>query len=173
MWSTYITCKETQCNRQYLIIDAPPWISNKLIIPYTTIFCWIHQLLNIFFIAKFYSIVEDRKMTCTQGRLDYDWIYSLKILAHFRSKVLENFRHYVTQINYLTGAIISETYIRHILRMNIFNDYTILHSMLLYFAAYSYNFRPSPTSHPPSVCTYSLAYFQKGKSTVLTNFGEF
>jgi hypothetical protein len=67
-------------------------------------------------------------MTCTQGRLDYDYIYSLKILAHFRSKVLEDFPHYVTQINCLTGAIISETYIRHILRMNIFNDYTNLHT---------------------------------------------
>jgi hypothetical protein len=31
-------------------------------------------------------------------------------LAHFRSKVLEDFPHYVTQINCLTGAIISETY---------------------------------------------------------------
>ncbi len=41
----------------------------------------------------------------------------------FRSKVLEDFPHY-TQINCLTGAIISETCIRHILRMNIFNDYT-------------------------------------------------
>ncbi len=51
-------------------------------------------------------------MTCTQGRLDYDWIYSLKTLAHFRSKVLEDFPHYVTQINCLTGAIIA----RHILR---------------------------------------------------------
>ncbi len=71
--------------------------------------------------------VEDRKMTCTQGQLDYDWIYSLKILAHFWSKVLEDFHHYVTQINCLTGATISETYIRHILRMNIFNDYMILH----------------------------------------------
>ena len=40
---------------------------------------------------------------------------------------MEDFPHYVTQINCLTGAIISETYIRHILRMNIFNDYTILH----------------------------------------------
>jgi len=62
------------------------------------------------------SIVEDRKMMCTQGLRDYDWIYSLKILAHFRSKVLEDFLHYVTQINCLTGAIISETYIWHILR---------------------------------------------------------
>ncbi len=74
------------------------------------------------------SPVEDRKMTCTQGRLDYDWIYSLKILAHFRSKVLVDFHHSVKQINCLTGAIISETYIRHILWMNIFNDYTILHT---------------------------------------------
>jgi hypothetical protein len=40
---------------------------------------------------------------------------------------LVDFHHSVTQINCLTGAIISETYIRHILRMNIFNDYTILH----------------------------------------------
>ncbi len=54
--------------------------------------------------------VEDRKMMCTQGLRDYDSIYSLKILAHFRSKVLEDFPHYVTQINCLTGAIISETY---------------------------------------------------------------
>jgi hypothetical protein len=37
------------------------------------------------------------------------------------------FHHSITQINSLTGAIISETYIRHILRMNIINDYTILH----------------------------------------------
>ncbi len=66
-------------------------------------------------------------MMCTQGLRDYDWNYSLKILAHFRSKVLEDFPHYVTQINCLTGAKISETYIRHILRINIFNDYTILH----------------------------------------------
>jgi hypothetical protein len=75
--------------------------------------------------------VEDRKMTCRQGRLDYDWIYSLKILAHFRSKVLVDFHHSVTQINCLTDAIISETYIWHILRMNIFNDYTILHTKLI------------------------------------------
>jgi hypothetical protein len=54
-------------------------------------------------------------------------IFSLKTLAPFRSKVLVDFLHYVTQINCLTGAIISETYIRHISRMNIFNDYTILH----------------------------------------------
>ncbi len=72
-------------------------------------------------------------MMCTQGLRDYDWIYSLKIpvLAHFRSKVLEDFPHYVTQINCLTVAIISDTYIRHILRMNIFNDYTILHKTLI------------------------------------------
>jgi hypothetical protein len=35
-----------------------------------------------------------------------------KTLAHFRSKVLVDFLHYVTQINCLTGAIIA----RHILR---------------------------------------------------------
>ncbi len=34
----------------------------------------------------------------------------LKILAHFRSKVLVDFLHYVTRINCLTGAIISETH---------------------------------------------------------------
>jgi hypothetical protein len=50
-------------------------------------------------------------MTCTQGRLDYDGIYSLKILAHFRSKVLVDFHHSVTQINCLNGAIISKTYV--------------------------------------------------------------
>jgi hypothetical protein len=70
-------------------------------------------------------------MTCTQGHLDYDRFYSLKILAHFRPKVLVDFHHSVTQINCLTGAIISETYKRHILRMNIFNDYTILHICLI------------------------------------------
>ncbi len=53
---------------------------------------------------------------CTRGLRDYDWFYSLKILAHFRSKVLVDFHHSITQINCLTGAIISETYIRHILR---------------------------------------------------------
>ncbi len=79
---------------------------------------------------KKYKSCRGRKMTCTQGRLDYDWFYSLKILTRFRSKVLEDFLHYVTQINCLTGAIISETYIRHILRMNIFNDYTILHNLI-------------------------------------------
>jgi hypothetical protein len=31
-------------------------------------------------------------------------------LAHFRSKVLVDFLHYVTRINCLTGAIISETH---------------------------------------------------------------
>ncbi len=36
--------------------------------------------------------------------------YSLKILAHFRSKVLVDFLHYVTRINCLTGATISETH---------------------------------------------------------------
>ncbi len=35
-----------------------------------------------------------------------------------------DFLHYITQINGLIGAIISETYKRHILRINIFNDYT-------------------------------------------------
>ncbi len=88
-------------------------------------------LSNIVYMFRIYNWKDTdcggRKMTCTQGRLDYDWFYSLKILAHFRSKVLEDFLHYVTQINCLTGAIISETYIWHILRMNIFNDYTILH----------------------------------------------
>jgi hypothetical protein len=44
---------------------------------------------------------------------------------------LVDFHHSVTQINCLTGAIISETYIRHKLRMNIFNDYTILHSTVV------------------------------------------
>jgi hypothetical protein len=39
-----------------------------------------------------------------------------KDIGAFRSKVLEDFPHYVTQINCLTGAIISETYIRNILR---------------------------------------------------------
>ncbi len=63
---------------------------------------------------------------CTQGLRDYDWFYSLEILAHFRSKVLVDFHHSVVQINCLTGAIISETYIRHITKF-IFNDYTILH----------------------------------------------
>ncbi len=79
------------------------------------------------FDTRYCGIVEDRKMMCTRGLRDYDWFYSLKILAHFRSKVLVDFHHSVTQINCLTGAIISETYIRHILRMNI--DYTILHSI--------------------------------------------
>jgi hypothetical protein len=37
---------------------------------------------------------------------------------------LVDFLHYITQINGLTGAKISETYIRHILLINIFNDYT-------------------------------------------------
>jgi hypothetical protein len=46
----------------------------------------------------------------TQGRLDYNLFYSLKILAHFRSKVLVDFLHYITRINCLTGAIISETH---------------------------------------------------------------
>ncbi len=42
-----------------------------------------------------------------------------------------DFLHYVTQINCLTGAIISETYIRYILRINIFQQlYAILHSTL-------------------------------------------
>ncbi len=49
----------------------------------------------------------------TQGGLDYNWFYSLKILAHFRSKVLVDFRHYNTRIKCLTGAIISETHTRH------------------------------------------------------------
>ncbi len=35
-----------------------------------------------------------------------------------------DFLPYITQINGLPGDIISETYIRHILRINIFNDYT-------------------------------------------------
>jgi hypothetical protein len=46
----------------------------------------------------------------TQGGLDYNSFYSLKILAHFRSKVLVDFLHYVTRINCLTGATISETH---------------------------------------------------------------
>ncbi len=65
---------------------------------------------HLFFAIINIDSVEDWKMMCTQGLRDYDGIYSLKILAHFRSKV------FVTQINCLTGAIISETYIRHILR---------------------------------------------------------
>jgi hypothetical protein len=59
-------------------------------------------------------------MMCTRGLRDYDSFYSLKILAHFRSKVLVDFSPLRYQINCLTGAIISETYIRHILRINIY-----------------------------------------------------
>ncbi len=44
----------------------------------------------------------------TQGGLDY-----LKILVHFWPKVLVDFLHYVSRINCLTGAIISETHTRH------------------------------------------------------------
>jgi hypothetical protein len=46
-------------------------------------------------------------------QLDYNCFYSLKQLAHFRSKVLVDFLHYVTQTNCLTGAIIRETHIRN------------------------------------------------------------
>ncbi len=78
-------------------------------------------------------------MTCTQGRLDYGLILFSKDMAHFRSKVLVDFHHSVSQINCLTGAIISETYIRHILRLNIFYDYTILQSIQLKRLQFSYN----------------------------------
>ncbi len=58
--------------------------------------------------------------------IDYDWFYSLKTLAHFRSKVLVDFLHSFTQINWLTRAIIA----RHILRrIYLNNNYTILHSL--------------------------------------------
>jgi hypothetical protein len=89
-------------------------------------------------------------MRYTQGHLDYDCLYSLKIFAHFRSKVLVDFHHSVTQINCLTGAIISETYIRHILRMNIFNDYTILHR-----------------SPPPSLHLHEGASWTEGAADIL------
>jgi hypothetical protein len=56
----------------------------------------------------------------TQGQLDYNWFYSLKTLAHFRSKVLVDFLHYITRINCLTGTIIA----RHILRINLFTYVT-------------------------------------------------
>jgi hypothetical protein len=71
------------------------------------------------FNTKKISTVETRNNAHTRAaRLRL--ILFLKILAHFRSKVLVVFYHSVTQINCLTGAIISETYIRHILRINIF-----------------------------------------------------
>jgi hypothetical protein len=61
----------------------------------------------------------------TQGVLDDNSFYSLKILAHFRSKVLVDFLHYYTRIKCLTGAIISETHTRH---KYIYYLNTILHS---------------------------------------------
>jgi hypothetical protein len=60
-----------------------------------------------------YIILWRPDIACTQGRLDYHWFYSLKHLAHFRSKVFVDFLHYVTKINCLTGATISETHIRN------------------------------------------------------------
>jgi hypothetical protein len=47
-------------------------------------------------------------------RLDYNWFYSLKVLAHFRPKKLVDFLHSITQINCLNGAIIA----RHIYLTN-------------------------------------------------------
>ncbi len=64
----------------------------------------------------------------TQGvldQLDYNSFYSLKILAHFRPKVLVDFLHYYTRIKCLTGAIISETHTRH---KYIYYLNTILHT---------------------------------------------
>jgi hypothetical protein len=57
-----------------------------------------------------YTVVETGNNLHT-GRLDCDWLYPLKILAHFRPKVLVDFLHSFTQINCLTGAIIA----RHII----------------------------------------------------------
>ncbi len=58
-------------------------------------------------------------------QLDCNWFYSLKVLAHFRPKVLMDFLHSLTQITCLTGAIIA----RHILRtVYLNNNYVILHS---------------------------------------------
>jgi hypothetical protein len=67
------------------------------------------------------TICSGRKMMCTQGQLDYNWFYSLKTLAHFRSKVFVDFLHYVTQINSLTGAIIAR-------QLN-----TILHTIIIFY----------------------------------------
>jgi hypothetical protein len=86
---------------------------------------------NHVFLVKIGEVLRRPEMMCTQGRLDYDWFYSLKTLAHFRSKVLVDFLHYVTQINCLTGAIIA----RHILRRLYLNKqlrYTILHSTVIH-----------------------------------------
>jgi hypothetical protein len=60
------------------------------------------------------------------------------------SKVLVDFLHYSTQINGITGAIISETYIRHILRIHIFNDYIQdpPQSLISYVFTIWHKFRP-------------------------------
>jgi hypothetical protein len=60
------------------------------------------------FILFFISVPTANNAHKREARLQL--IYSLKILAHFRSKVLVDFLHYVTRINSLTGAIISETH---------------------------------------------------------------
>jgi hypothetical protein len=52
-------------------------------------------------------------MNFTTQWLDYRLILFSKDIGAFRSKVLVDFLHYVTRINCLTGAIISETHTRH------------------------------------------------------------
>jgi len=73
------------------------------------------EVFKINFVTKSdkVQICREPKIMLTQGRLDYNWFYSLKILAHFWPKVLVDFLHYVTRINCLTGAIISQTHTRH------------------------------------------------------------
>ncbi len=75
---------------------------------------------------EIYKNVWKPEITCTQGRLDYNWFYSLKHLAHFWSKVLVDFLHSITQINELTGAIIARTHITNNIFKSYYN-YTIFH----------------------------------------------
>jgi hypothetical protein len=53
---------------------------------------------------SFSSYCEDWKMMFTQLILEHEWFYSLKVLAHFRSKERMDFSTYDTQIFCLTVA---------------------------------------------------------------------
>jgi len=56
------------------------------------------------------TICEDWKMLLTQRILEQEWFFSLKVMAHFRSKELVEFSTYDTQILFLTGDIVKKNY---------------------------------------------------------------
>ncbi len=109
-WQTTFRQPHATTFRSYIDVDC------RLL--FICVFVTCHSIIFVIYI---YSVETGNNLHTLQ--LHYNWFYSLKVLAHFRPKILVDFLHSFTQINCLTGAITA----RHILRtIYLNNNYVIL-----------------------------------------------